>query len=503
MASTLPFNPLKSLPGEKKLSRPETNTKPRELDIPQKTIARNMVFSETEVWAFYRMSSAQFDFESIDMKSALLHMSAEAYASLLNLKGESDPIHIFPFTLSTPLDPNVFLATSYNQAQALVNPQYDNIMKIQASVLKDANISLKDAYLGVLLGERKKFQKAATNSDEEQEESNLQDAKKAFVEGFKQGSKFLKENAKLFLGIYSEHVSDTEERNAAKREKVIQRALRHSILACEPLTRDEILLATKSLVHPGAPSIPPLEIDPGERVGSHQIAYEYAHLIDNSRNTCLVITQEYTKATLKKYVATFTVSQLPEVLEFPRMQPFAEVANYAVPNASIFARLAIVPNTVMGEAFSFVRQQHILEAEDLKKSDETIQEYGHAGVTELQKSNARLEMLMDENERVGAPWVRGSIHIRVYGDSYEELEEQFEILKQQYRSQNISLRWTRNNQLELFMSAFPGSSLYVGGITNNHVLSNQFTGYLGLNFAANIGDELKPNALRDSTAPRI
>ena len=185
------------------------------------------------------------------------------------------------------------------------------------------------------------------------------------------------------------------------------------------------------------------------------------------------------------------------------MQPFAEIANYAVPNASIFARLAIVPNTVMGEAFSFVRQQHILEAEDLKKSDETIQEYGHAGVTELQKSNARLEMLMDENERVGAPWVRGSIHIRVYGDSYEELEEQFEILKQQYRSQNISLRWTRNNQLELFMSAFPGSSLYVGGITNNHVLSNQFTGYLGLNFAANIGDELKPNALRDSTAPRI
>ena len=115
MASTLPFNPLKSLPGEKKLARPETNTKPRELDIPQKTIARNMVFSETEVWAFYRMSSAQFDFESIDMKSALLHMSAEAYASLLNLKGESDPIHIFPFTLSTPLDPNVFLATSYNQ----------------------------------------------------------------------------------------------------------------------------------------------------------------------------------------------------------------------------------------------------------------------------------------------------------------------------------------------------------------------------------------------------
>ena len=202
-------------------------------------------------------------------------------------------------------------------------------------------------------------------------------------------------------------------------------------------------------------------------------------------------------------MATFTVSQLPEVLEFPNIAPFAEVANSAVSQASVFARLAIVPNNIMKEAFSFVRQQHILEAEDLKKSAEQIQEYGHAGITELQKSNLRLEELMEANDTIGEPWVRGSIHIRVYGDSYEDLETQFEKLKQEYRSQNINLRWTRNNQLELFMSAFPGSSLYVGGVTNNHILTNQFTGYLGLNFAANLGDDLRPNALRDSTAPRI
>lgn len=502
MASTFPFNPLKGLPGEKKLARPETRTKPRELDIPQKTIARNMVFSDSEVWAFYRMSSAQFDFESTDIKSALLHMSSAAYASLLNLKGETGPIHIFPFTLSTPLDANAFLATSYSPAQAMVNPQYDSIMKYQANILKESRITMQDAYLGVLLGDRKKFQKTQVIDESEEPEESLEDAKKAFMSGMKKGSAFLAEHAKIFLGIYSENVSELEERNAAKRERTIRRALRQSALSCEPLTRDEILLATKSLLHPGVP-VPPLEIEPGGRIGSHQIAYEYAHLIDNSRNTCLVITQEYTKATLKKYVATFTVSQLPEVLEFPNIAPFAEVANSAVSQASVFARLAIVPNNIMKEAFSFVRQQHILEAEDLKKSAEQIQKYGHAGITELQKSNLRLEELMEANDTIGEPWVRGSIHIRVYGDSYEDLETQFEKLKQEYRSQNINLRWTRNNQLELFMSAFPGSSLYVGGVTNNHILTNQFTGYLGLNFAANLGDDLRPNALRDSTAPRI
>ena len=62
--------PLKEIFKGKKVSKLLSGTNnPRKLDLPQKAIADNIIFSKTEAWAFYRMSSAQFDFESIDAKS--------------------------------------------------------------------------------------------------------------------------------------------------------------------------------------------------------------------------------------------------------------------------------------------------------------------------------------------------------------------------------------------------------------------------------------------------
>ena len=492
MANPL-LTPLKKLPTDKKLSRAEKGSKPRALNIPQKTIAGNMVFSDSEVWAFYRMQSSQFDFESVDQKARLLHQTSEAYASLLNLNGDSDPIQVFPFTITTPVDEQAYLATSYNPAQALVNPKYDEIMNMQASVIKNAGLPQEESYIGVLLGSRKKFQKPLTADDDEAHEETIEDARKVFTDAMLDELTRIQKYFGALVNIHTENVSRLEELNAMRREKVIRRALRHSTLAAEPLTRDEIMTITKTLLHPGEPP-QPLDIDGDYRVGAHEIAYEYAHLIDNSKNTCVAITQEYADRTTTRYVATFTVSQLPEVLEFPQMAPFAEVAGYSVPTASVFARLTIIPNNLMRDALESQTLKHRNEATDIQDGSETVHTYGDTNITALQKAQAYLEDIQAENDAVKAPWVRGSIHIRVYADSIEELKNYFEALKQQYRNQNINLRWTRNNQVELLLSAMPGAGLFVGGTTNNHILAQQFTGYLGLNFSASIGDDFDPRA---------
>ena len=95
--ANIPFNPLNKLPGDKKHARAETNSTPRALNLPQKAIVENIVFSDTEAWAFYHMSSTQFDFESIDTKALLIHQASEAYAAILNQGAVFEGVSSFEF----------------------------------------------------------------------------------------------------------------------------------------------------------------------------------------------------------------------------------------------------------------------------------------------------------------------------------------------------------------------------------------------------------------------
>ena len=495
--ANIPFNPLNKLPGDKKHARAETNGTPRALNLPQKAIVENIVFSDTEAWAFYHMSSTQFDFESIDTKALLIHQASEAYAAILNQGGNGSPVHIMPFTLPSYADPNAFLATSYNHAQALTNPMYDEIMKIQAEVIKDARVPQQNSYIGVMLGDRKTFQQTSRSEDIADVEETPDEAFALFKEGIVEGQEEILAMLQLMLGAQTEHVSALEEANAKAREKTIRRALSYSALRCKPVTSEELMLI------PAAIGVPPIEIDTHNRIGSQEIAYEYAHLIDNSHNKCIAITQEYEGGTEKRYVATFTVTQLPETLEFPQMTPFTEAVNYALPQARVFAKLSIAPAALLKEAFGFKKIEHINEARETEKSDETIQQYGHSAINDLQRIHQRTLALEAENERIGTPWVVGTIHIVVAAEKYETLEQAYETLKQECRNQNITLSWTRHNQVELFLSGMPGAGTFVRGKSNTHVLTQPFTGYLGINFTAAIGDDINPNALANSTAPRI
>lgn len=501
--ANIPFNPLNKLPGDKKNARAEINGTPRALNLPQKAIVNNIAFSETEAWAFYSMSSTQFDFESIDTKALLIHQASEAYAAILNLGGNGSPVHIMPFTLPSYADPNAFLATSYNHAQALSNPMYDEIMKVQAEVIKDARVPQQNSYIGVMLGDRKTFQQTSRTEDIAEVEETPDEAFELFKEGIVEGQEEILQMLQLMLGAQTEHVSALEEANAKAREATIRRALSYSALSCKPVTSEELMLITKTMLHPAAIGVPPIEIDTHNRIGSQELAYEYVHLIDNSHNKCLAITQEYEGGSEKMYVATFTITQLPEVLEFPQMTPFSEVVNYALPQARIFAKLSIAPAALMKEAFGHKKIEHINEARETEKSDETIQQYGHSTIDDLQRIHQRTLALEAENDRIGTPWVVGTIHITVAAEKYEDLERAYETLRQECRNQNITLGWTRYNQVELFLSGIPGAGTLVRGKHNAHALTQAFTGYLGINFTAAIGDDINPNALANSTAPRI
>jgi hypothetical protein len=489
MAQVRLTNPLKKLAGEAPLSKTTRGRNPRRLNLPQKAIVKNIIFTEYEVWAFYRMSAAQYDFESIDSKTRLITQASEAYASLTTLGGMAGTVHIMPFTIPTPTDTEGVIATAYNHAQSINNPKYDEIMRRQKEWLDNHNYLEHHAYLGVKLGDRRDFTKSFT--EDESEEVNIKEdsqLKKNIIETGVEAEKIIK-NYALLVGAYTDNVTRLEILNASQREREVGRALRLSALHCEPLSRDEIMLVTKAILNPGEGALE-LDIDEGLRVGEAELAHEYVHSIDNSKNKYLKIKQEYLDGESTNYVATFTIKQLPEILEFPHVQPLAETAKYAVDEASFFARMAIVPATEMAANFTGQEKLQNDEAGNIQYADENTQNYGDQAITSLQDARSLLEKALYLNSHEGTPWVRGSFHIRVYSKTVSGLKEQYAKLKQQYKAQNITLLWDRNAQLGLYLSAIPGSSLFVGGKANNHILSQQFSGLLGINFVSEVGDSI-------------
>ena len=80
-------------------------------------------------------------------------------------------------------------------------------------------------------------------------------------------------------------------------------------------------------------------------------------------------------------------------------------------------KLSIAPAALMKEAFGFKKIEHINEARETEKSDETIQQYGHSAINDLQRIHQRTLALEAENDRIGTPWVVGTIHIVVAAEN--------------------------------------------------------------------------------------
>lgn len=490
--------PLKEIFKGKKISKLLSGTNnPRKLDFPQKAIADNIIFSKTEAWAFYRMSSAQFDFESIDAKSALMRQASEAYTSILSATKGTEPIEIMPFSMAHKISPDAFLSTSFQESQNQVNPMYATRMVAEAQIVKELGFVRRESYIGVNLGSRKKLQKSRSDEDfsDGAKKETLEDARKLFTEGALEALSSFQDYARVLLGIQTEELSETEEHNARAKENQIRMVLMGSALKCEPLTRGEILLVTKSMFHPLDP-VPPLKFDEKSVVGSADIAYEYSHLIDSSDPSCLKITQENDGKTSVAYMATYTVTNLPEVLEFPQMTPFAEVAISEIPTARIFARLTILPHQMMGNFFEGASQKDVNEAKDFKDANQEIQEFGHKKVEDLKKAHERLKWFQAKHAEVRAPWVQGSIHVCVASREKDELKRYFYQLQQAYSHQNVELAEMTCEQMELLMMGIPGSGLFIDHKGYNHVVSQQFGGYLGLNFASSVGDDINMSSVR-------
>ena len=151
---------------------------------------------------------------------------------------------------------------------------------------------------------------------------------------------------------------------------------------------------------------------------------------------------------------------------------------------------------MMGKFLEGASQKDVNEAKDFKDASEEHQEFGHKKLEDLKKGHERLKWVQAKHAEVHAPWVQGSIHVCVASREKDELRRYFYQLQQAYSHQNVELDEMKCEQMELLMMGIPGSGLLIDHKGYNHVASQQFGGYLGLNFASSVGDDINMSSVR-------
>lgn len=437
------------------------------LDISLLAIADNIVFSKSDIIAYYRVENSVFDFLDPYEKERYAKDLMNAFASLFS--NEQEPLECFWISTSTPVDIELW----EQQVEEVTktwdrSPNFKQYVEEQASFLANKEPHRKVSYLGVKLGQRGALDMEGLNV-------------------FEMGWEGVKNTIGSFLRSALQppgyEISEEEEKDARGKEADKYRILRTGSLRAERASAEEILLLLKRQLWPAMPT-PYLNMDVDNRVGSFDLSLENASAI-RKRYRWLEITQQVGEYELTGYRATLSVAKMPKTFAFPNNLPFLYIpAKMGLPFTT-YSHFKLLPNKKMK------RELHKKQQEQ-KDQLENMAEGGHGMNRETAEDVHEMSELEYELSQDNHPWVEGSYRVVVETPTEETLKNFCTELQQQYSAMDIELAWTAGDQVDLFLEQMPGDRLRVPSF---QILTNlEMLGVSGLGISNDIGDPLRGDA---------
>lgn len=458
---------------KKKKENSSKSKSKRRLDIAPKFIADNIVFSEKEQWAFYRVQNSFFDFLDDSAKIAGASRLASTFEALM--RDRPRPLSCYLLLTSDPVDIDSWRQQMMdNEDNLKLAPGFEKYVKDQYEYLQSFSFSKKIVYFGIKLGNRNAL---------EFNPSSVFDA------GFKDAIDTAKKTISSVMNIKTEYVTKEEELMAREKEMDFNRILANSEMGAERATADEILLAIKRQFFPAMPT-PYLNVDYDSRIGSSDIEKELSSAIFNNLRWMRINQMTRNGKIVDGYRAALTVSKLPREVEFPYNWPFLYFKDFINRNSNIYAyaRFNLIPSEKMKKNFEKQKARQKDEFENMKGGDVNsslgvLDKDIEDSLDDIQKLNV---LIQDRT-----PWFEGVYRLVITASTEEELKKRCtEVINKYDQELDIKLSWTIGDQKNLFLEQMMGDTLREKD--HQQITDVKYLSTSGFAYANNIGDPIKP-----------
>lgn len=452
---------------EKEVS-PKNNKK--RLDIAPVAIIDNLVFSRTEVFAYFQVTNSVFDFLSNDQKVNLALRISNAFNNLMNDKQQ--PVECHTIITSVPFDVDAWAEQVRGVSEDWpTGPGFERYINEQMFYLEQKSFMKKVTYLGVSLGKRGAL-----------DMSNLN----VFENGVRGAWDVVKAWGNTMLQVPTASVSSKEEDDMRRKEAELFRTLSNGHLQASRATTEDLLLLIKRQLYPSMPA-PYLDVDHENRVGPGDLDLELGSAIEN-KYRWLKITQMFDDIEISGYRATLSFAKFPKHMEYPGAAPFLYFPSQLGAPFTCYSRFTLHPSQKMKLELEKKKKEQKDELENLTAAQDQYDSAVDSMPSDIVQSLEDIRQIENMLSQDKTAWVEGSYRIVVEAPSEERLREYCSKLKQSYDDLGILLQWTAGDQKQLLLEQMPGDTHRVKAfqqITSLNMLSTS-----GMNFSSDVGDPI-------------
>lgn len=445
-------------------------TRGRRLDISLTGVIDNIAFSRADSWAYYRLTNSAYDFLSLEERGELSRSLNIAFSSIMAERKK--PLNCILVGDSVPVDIDSWYQQNLDAVgNRPVPPKFEDYMRGEMENLASKDYKNKVVYLGIHLGSRRESQLDAMNLVEA---------------GISGAADIIKTQISQIMQQPDIEISASEEEKARIREKEFFQIVSQGALRASRCSSQEILLMLKRQLFPSMPS-PYLSVDPGERIGTGDIALETSHEIVN-RARWLEITQMVEDVEMKGYRACLAMSKFPKEMVYPYNHPFFYLLErYALP-FPVYSRFTFHPSETMRKEMDKKRKEHKDELKNIAVGQDSFDSASGLPpdvLDSLQDEQAIREIITRDK----SPWIDGSYYVVVETPTEELLKKYCASVKQHFSEHDINISWPSGSQAKLFLQQMPADHVRFDSFDQQTTCSQ--IGGSGISYSSEVGDVLR------------
>lgn len=440
----------------------------KQLGISALAIVDNLIFTDKEVWAYYKITNRAYDFLSNDGKQIVMKSIANAFDNIMSDRKEAVEGHMIITSVPIDLDQWKDQITTISQDWSR-SPGFGKYMNDVMRFLEDKDYAEKVVYIGFNLGKRGALNLEGLNP---------------FNEGVKGAFETLTKWGQKMLMIPTEDIPEDEEKIYRQREEDLHTRLSLGQLQAKRPTNEELLLLMKRQFYPAMPT-PYLDVDHEERVGPGDIAMETVHVMENAYRH-LYMEQIIDGHRYEGYRATLSMTKFPREMFFPAAMPFLYFTHRIGVPCTMYSRFKLLPNTEVKKRHEKKVKEDIDQVQNAAAGfDET--RAAVSGTPDHIRESIEMgqELGSELNQNKGA-WFEGSFFIVLETPTLEYLNKWFTGIKDAYAELGINVTLNSGCQAELFLSQMPGDRARLTHF--DQVATINMLAASGFNFASDVGD---------------
>lgn len=442
----------------------------KDLNISAVGIVDNIVYSDTDCWAYYKLTNDVFDFLSHQQKFALGVQLTNAFGALMT--GKDEPLECHLIVTSVPVDIDNWEEKIREMAinNAKPSPGFDLFVQEQVEHLKEQDFLKKVTYLGINLGKRGALNFSGLN---------------VLEAGIKGAKETLSTWLSTAINAPKGEISAKEEQIFREREDNYYRILKSGNLQATRPTSTELLMYQKRQFFPRIPT-PPLISDYENRVGAGDIVKETTHAIEN-KYRWLKFIQMYRNIELEGYRATLSFAEFPKKTYYPMTFPFMYYPSKLGAPFTMYARFLLIPTSKMKSQVEKKKKEQKDELENVTTGQD---EYSAAidglnpGTMQAIQDLKEIDSIISDDKM---PWVEGIYNIIVEADDEEMLKDFCDTLIQSYDDLGIKIKHLAGNQKDLLLESLLADEIRDKTFMQTTTLSMISTA--GGNFSSEVGDD--------------